>query len=134
VINPVHKDAIRSLEVQFPLYSNHTKLKSDLAFKMISSMASLKSLQVGIYAARYKFIFYRVVGSPDLLVGIKGRVLRSIEECPGWRLIKGLQNFTFGVCRIILDGAFLNGVFPNGAKLYTMPGQREIYMAMEEKI
>jgi hypothetical protein len=129
VINPMHKDAIRSLEVNFTLYRNHARLKPDVALKMISSIKGLQALRVNLLISGDLCVFNGAVGSQLVYWQVQERVLKDIEECPGWNKIKGLRHFSLVILALKLNLAFMNNF-----ELHRMPGEKEKWEAMEKNV
>jgi len=93
VINPIHKDAIRTISLEFELNHHRTRLAPMIAFETLSSMKGLRSLAIKIQIAgsllgpdqdQYRIDFGRSTQ----------RTFDYIRKYQGWAMIKNLQEFT----------------------------------------
>lgn len=90
VINPCHKDAIKSIQICFPFGPGSQKLLPAKSLKILAGCEGLKhlSIQISIDLTRA-----RPQNGRAVKYGISGAWLKMIRECKLLREIKGLKSF-----------------------------------------
>ncbi len=98
VINPLHKDAIRSITLQVRLRKTATKLP-DNALLFLNSCKSLQHFNLQILAVEELFVFQPVVAAQPAMrprtpkFSMQRKVLDGMMQCESLRSIKGLKTF-----------------------------------------
>jgi hypothetical protein len=90
VINPVHKDAIRSIELWISFHSRNKTLPSK-ALEFLAECNGLRHLVLGIDVDNSNCDITRIHGSKTFAVS--GKLLAKIRDWDALRQIKGLWSF-----------------------------------------